>query len=232
MQIEPPIWCFYCCRIDFDFHPFIGIFTEFNRSDPFITEEGDRFMLSALGLHTPVRGHASWLLCAVSTGWGYIECGTQMSGLIRHNRGSSSLHLSSPMYINGALHFLSILLPFPLSLLISSVQMSERIVFDRLSSFLTPIAHRHAARASEAFLSCPFSCLHENIHLWDLYGVHSTPSHRLIHSNGSQLIFEHDWDFNFGLARGCIDSKCSFNIFRIHKVHTCYSTLLLHQLNI
>jgi len=108
MQIEPPIWCFYCCRIDFDFHPFIGIFTEFNRSDPFITEEGDRFMLSALGLHTPVRGHASWLLCAVSTGWGYIECGTQMSGLIRHNRGSSSLHLSSPMYINGALHFLSI----------------------------------------------------------------------------------------------------------------------------
>ena len=68
---------------------------------------------------------------------------------------SISSFFFSRITVTGHLRFSSFSSRFRLSWLFLSVRMSEQLIFNRLSSFLTPIAYRHVVKTLESLILPP-----------------------------------------------------------------------------
>jgi len=106
MPIVSSIWSFYCCKVDFDFYSFIGIFTEFLRPFSFTTEEERRFKDHRRGSCTPELGVELRLFYTEFSWRDWLNRGARLSVLMRQSAPSISPLFSSHSAATGALHLI------------------------------------------------------------------------------------------------------------------------------
>ena len=224
MQFVHLIWDFYCCEGISHFHQLSGFILISIATSLFTTEEDRRFILSALGLHTPELEHMFWSSCAMFKWRRYSECGTRMSDLIRHNRGSSfllSFHERMPMELSISFWFLP---QFSSIRLTASVRVSGSISFDCFSSLPSLIIGKACGQVIDLSALSSFAFAQSQFDTKTCYCAISVLLSQLSCLNTSHLSLMRIWHLisinsGFMLARGTVS---------IQLEHVCVTWALLN----